>query len=119
MKIRVSSILKITGIIIIVLLVALIIFANVMLNGFDETGALSKLQSAEISYEQNYVDYQGYKINTYRIGNPELPKALLIHGSPGHSSEMDVLISVVTTPPVPKAASSVPSVSTRINWISL
>ena len=87
MKIRVRSILKVTGIIMIVLLVALIIFANVMLDGFDETGALSKLQSAEISYEQNYVDYQGHKINTYRIGNPDLPKALLIHGSPGHWSD--------------------------------
>ena len=81
------SILKVTGIIVILLLVALIIFANVMLNGFDESGALSKLQAADINYEQNYVNYQGHKINTYRIGNPELPKALLIHGSPGHWSD--------------------------------
>ncbi len=76
-----------------VLLVALIIFANVMMDGIDETSALSKLDNAGVNYEQNYVDHQGYRINTYQIGNPDLPKALLIHGSPGHWSDwINVLI---------------------------
>ncbi|RLD17504.1 MAG: hypothetical protein DRI69_12130 [Bacteroidetes bacterium] len=87
MKKRVKSILKITGIVLIVLLVALIIFANVMLDGIDESNAVSKLQTAGIAYEQNDVDYEGYTINTYRLGDPQLPKALLIHGSPGHWSD--------------------------------
>lgn len=87
MKIRIRRILKITGIVLLVLLVALIIFANVMLNGIDETKAVSKLNDAGINFEQNFVDFQGNRINTYRIGNPDLPKALLIHGSPGHWSD--------------------------------
>jgi len=87
MKNRLKSIFKITGIVLIVLIIGVVIFANVMLNGFDETNAVLKLQNADINFRQEFVDYQGYKINTYQIGDPQLPKALFIHGSPGHWSD--------------------------------
>ncbi len=87
MRKRLRSIFKITGIVLVILIVAVVIAANVFLNGIDEESTLVKLKNAGVAYEQNYVDYQGFRINTYRIGNPELPKALLIHGSPGHWSD--------------------------------
>jgi len=93
MQKRLRSILKITGIVLICLIIVVVIIANVMLNGIDETKAIAKLQNAGVSYEQHYVDHDGYRINTYRIGDSGLPKALLIHGSPGHWSDwINVLI---------------------------
>jgi pimeloyl-ACP methyl ester carboxylesterase len=84
MKKRVKKILKIIGIIAVLLIIGVIIFANVALGSMDESGALSKLDAAGMEYQQNYVDYEGFRINTYQIGDGNLPKALLIHGSPGH-----------------------------------
>jgi pimeloyl-ACP methyl ester carboxylesterase len=93
MKKRLGSILKITGIVLIVLIVVVVILANVMMNHIDESDAVSELQIATVRYEQHYVEHEGFRINTYRIGDPSLPKALLIHGSPGHWSDwINVLI---------------------------
>lgn len=87
MRKRLRSVFKIVSIVLVLLTAGLIVFANVMMNGFDDSSAISKLNDAGINYKQQFVQHGSYRINTYQIGDPSLPKALLIHGSPGNWSD--------------------------------
>jgi pimeloyl-ACP methyl ester carboxylesterase len=81
---RIRKGLRILGIIVIVLIVLALIAGNYFMSTYDEMDTVARIDEAGIDFEQRFVPYDDAVINTYRIGKPSNPKALLIHGSPGH-----------------------------------
>ena len=84
MKIKPRKVLKVIAIIVSILVIIVLVAINILMSRYDERKTLSEIESRSIPYRHAFVNYNGYKINAYCIGDPVLPKALFIHGSPGH-----------------------------------
>ena len=84
MKFKPKKVLKILALVAAVLIVLIFVALNILMSQYDEAKTLTEIERQEIPYRHAFVDYNGYKINAYCIGDQSLPKALFIHGSPGH-----------------------------------
>lgn len=82
---RAKKVGMIVGGIIIVVVTGLVIAFNIMINQMmSGGGAIDKMIEAGVPFDQEFVPYGEYSINTFKIGDPSLPKVLFVHGSPGH-----------------------------------
>lgn len=81
---KLHKVLRILAVVIGVLLILALVAGNYFMNSYDETDTLTRLDESGVKYEQRFVPFDDGMINTFSIGDPTKPKALLIHGSPGH-----------------------------------
>jgi pimeloyl-ACP methyl ester carboxylesterase len=93
MKRRIKKIAMTAGIILAALIIISQIFFSVLKAKFDEEKTLNRLRAKNINPIEVTIPYGNEVIHSIQVGNPEKPKVLLIHGSPGYWMEWENVMS--------------------------
>ena len=83
----------IVGIVIVSLLLIGSGLMHYFMSTFSDKGTFAALDTNRVPYEKSQVAYGDYEISAIRVGDPDKPKVLLIHGSPGHWYDWEHVIT--------------------------
>ena len=90
---RLKKVLKITGFVVLGLVLLGIGSIHYMMSTFSSDGTYEALANNGIPYFEKKLSYGPDSVQTVCIGDTSKPKALLIHGSPGHWFDWEFILT--------------------------
>ena len=84
---------KIAGILIVALVVLGLASMHLLNTFFSDKGVRETIERNQIPFVEKTIPFGQHEIYAVRVGKPSKPKALLIHGSPGHWFDWEFVIT--------------------------
>jgi len=76
-----------------ILLIGIFVYIRIMFAQFDPAKVINRINEEGISYHQSYLESSFGMINMVEFGDKTKPKVLFIHGSPGHWTDWEYILT--------------------------